>query len=63
MTDIVLIKGKLIEWTQGDTFVIKSEDGDRFNFWFPPEVSPERTELLDAMFNRNDVEVAVRVIK
>lgn len=63
MTEITLIKGKLIEWEKGDVFIVQSEDGNRFNFWFPPEVSPERTALLDSMMHCTDVEVVVRVME
>lgn len=61
MTDISLIKGKLIHWEVGDTFTIQSEDGNRFSFWFPPEVSSERIALIDAMFYRATVKVVVQV--
>lgn len=61
MTDIMLIEGKLIDYEKGDIFTIKSENGNRFNFWFGPEVSPERTALIDAMFNGSNVKVVVTI--
>lgn len=61
MTDIKLIEGKLIHWEIGDTFTVRSKDGERFTFWFTPEVSPERTALIDAMFNRAMVKVVVQI--
>lgn len=61
MTDIKLIEGKIIHWEIGDQFTIKSDDGDKFSFWYPHEVSPERTELLTAMQYRKTVKVIVQV--
>lgn len=61
MTDVTLIEGKIVEWELGDVFIIKSDDGERFSFFFPSEVSPERTTLLDAMQHRNKVKIVVQV--
>lgn len=61
MTEIVLIEGKIIHWEIGDQFTIKSDDGDKFSFWYPHQVSAERTELLTAMQYRDTVKVIVQV--
>lgn len=61
MTGIKLIEGKIIGLEIGENFTVKSDDGERFSFWFPHGVSLDETELLTAMMERRTVKVIVHV--
>lgn len=68
MTDIVTIKGKITQWERlrsGDRFTIKdlkNKNGKGYSFSFDTLI-PESWKLLDAMRDRKDVEIVVRVVE
>lgn len=67
MTDIVTIKGKITQWERvrsGDRFTIKDlkdKKGEGYSFTFSTLI-PESWKLLDAMRDRKDIEIVVRVV-
>lgn len=66
MTDIKIGSGKISTWTKGDEFEINLDrdcfiHGAKVKFEFPPEVSDERTALIDAMGERKVVEIIIRI--
>lgn len=62
MNDVVIFKGKIYEWYEGDIFVIRDRNHNSFKFDYDKKVSPERMAILDAMRGRKNVEVIIRVV-
>lgn len=67
MTDIITIKGKITQWEtlyNGDKFTIKdlkNKKGKSYSFSFDTFI-PESWSLLDAMRDRKDVEITIKVV-
>lgn len=66
MTDIKIGSGKICTWTKGDEFEIKLDHdslmkGEKVKIEFSPEISDERTALIEAMGERTVVQIIIRI--